>query len=326
MLAVVGTPVPSKTCVRLRRSITLPFTPGFCRSRAFRNKERLALQSHIPNFLSQTQLRLPRDMLTGIRSINIVLKDYVRLAGPGTSFVFSNFTNCGRTILNLNRTDSLWDLDPRSQDGKTLFSAGAAEGTGNQVSAEFNLIYRWHSCISKKDEAWTEKQYAALLSQTPKSDGVSDFLKGVRRMEEAIPDDPVQRSLADLTRDPVTKAYQDDDLANILTSSIEDVAGAFGANQVPVALREVEILGILQGRQWGLASLNEFRRYFNLEPYITFEDLNPDPHVAQQLRGLYGHPDHVELYTGLVVEEGKDPHKPPLGVIPALTLTTPDHY
>ena len=182
-------------------------------------------------------------------------------------------------------------------------------------------MYRWHSCISKKDEAWTEKQYAALLSQSSKSNGASDFLKVVRGMEEAIPDDPVQRPLADLTRDPVTKVYQDDDLANILTSSIEDVAGAFGANQVPSALREVQILGILQARQWGLASLNEFRRYFNLEPYSTFEDLNPDPYVAQQLRGLYGHPDHVELYTGLVVEDAKVPMTPGSGLCPGFTIS-----
>lgn len=44
-----------------------------------------------------------------------------------------------RTILNLNRTASKWDLDPRTDEGKTLFSSPAAEGTGNQVSAEFNL-------------------------------------------------------------------------------------------------------------------------------------------------------------------------------------------
>ena len=27
---------------------------------------------------------------------------------------------------------------------------------GNQVSVEFNLIYRWHSAISDKDEEWTK--------------------------------------------------------------------------------------------------------------------------------------------------------------------------
>ena len=53
--------------------------------------------------------------------VNCILKDYVR------------------TILSLNRSGTKWDLDPRTQEGKTLFNSPAAEGTGNQVSAEFNL-------------------------------------------------------------------------------------------------------------------------------------------------------------------------------------------
>ena len=53
--------------------------------------------------------------------LNVVLKDYVG------------------TILSLNRTDTRWDLDPRTEEGKTLFKTPAAEGCGNQVSAEFNL-------------------------------------------------------------------------------------------------------------------------------------------------------------------------------------------
>jgi hypothetical protein len=52
---------------------------------------------------------------------NCILKDYVR------------------TILSLNRSGTKWDLDPRTEEGKTLFNNPAAEGTGNQVSAEFNL-------------------------------------------------------------------------------------------------------------------------------------------------------------------------------------------
>jgi len=72
--------------------------------------------------------------------INIILIDYVR------------------TILNLNRTNSNWFLDPRQ---------GVADsppfGTGNQVSAEFNLVYRWHSCISARDSKWTECLYAKLF-------------------------------------------------------------------------------------------------------------------------------------------------------------------
>ena len=64
--------------------------------------------------------------------VNIILIDYVR------------------TILDLNRTDYDWQLNPRA-DIKDL-----PIGVGNQVSAEFNLVYRWHSTISSRDEKWTQ--------------------------------------------------------------------------------------------------------------------------------------------------------------------------
>jgi linoleate 10R-lipoxygenase len=38
-------------------------------------------------------------------------------------------------------------------------------GVGNQVSAEFNLVYRWHSAISKRDEKWTEELYLELFGK-----------------------------------------------------------------------------------------------------------------------------------------------------------------
>lgn len=65
-------------------------------------------------------------LITGGLYVNIVLKDYVR------------------TILSLNRSGSLWDLDPRTEEIKTLFNNPAAEGTGNQCSAEFNLSTSIH--------------------------------------------------------------------------------------------------------------------------------------------------------------------------------------
>ena len=40
-------------------------------------------------------------------------------------------------------------------------------------------------------------------------------------------------------------------------------------------------MGVDQGRQWGLATLNEFREFFNLRPFGTFEEVNSDPAVAE---------------------------------------------
>ncbi|KAK4038097.1 heme peroxidase [Parachaetomium inaequale] len=45
---------------------------------------------------------------------------------------------------------------------------------------------------------------------------------------------------------------------------------AFGVYNIPRALKVIEMLGIQQGREWGLASLNEFRAFFKLQLYSSF--------------------------------------------------------
>ena len=50
-----------------------------------------------------------------------------------------------RTIVNLNRSNTTWTLDPRVAMGKTVLGEQTApRGCGNQVSAEFNLVSLLH--------------------------------------------------------------------------------------------------------------------------------------------------------------------------------------
>lgn len=98
-------------------------------------------------------------------------------------------------------------------------------------------------------------------------------------------------------------------------------SGSFGPRNVPKALRAVEILGMQQARAWGCGSLNEFRRFFGLKEYETFEEINSDPEIAAQLRHLYEHPDHVELYPGIMSEEAKTPRIPGAGICPTYTIS-----
>lgn len=226
-----------------------------------------------------------------------------------------------RTIVNLNRSNTTWTLDPRAEMGaKVLGEASAPRGCGNQVSAEFNLVYRWHSAISKKDEAWTENLYRELFGKDANDVSLPELLQGLGKWEASLDDDPMKRPFAHLKRGSDGK-LPDDDLVRILADAIEDPAGAFGANNVPKALRAVEILGMHQARAWEVGSLNEFRKFFGLKPHETFEDINSDPEVADQLRHLYEHPDFVEMYPGLVAEEGKTPMVPGVGICPSFTIS-----
>lgn len=216
--------------------------------------------------------------------VNCILKDYVR------------------TILNLNRTDSDWDLDPRT----VTLTGPTANGTpGNQVSAEFNLVYRWHACVSEKDDRWTQEEYARLFDgKDPSQVNMTQFLTGLGIWESGLSSDPQERPFANLQRS-ADGSLDDDALVKILADGTEDVAGAFGSTNVPAILKAVEILGIKQARSWNLATLNEFRAFFNLEKHTSFESINSDPKIADALKHFYDEPDLVELYPGLVVEEAK---------------------
>lgn len=229
--------------------------------------------------------------------INIVLKDYVR------------------TILNLNRTDSKWSLDPRAE------IKSATEATGNQASAEFNLVYRWHSCISQRDQKWSEELYKEVFAgKDPHTVNMQQFGCGLGRWEAKLSEDPLERPFANLNRN-ADGTFPDDDLVKIFEDSVEDVAGAFGASNVPEILRSVEVLGIKQARNWNLATLNEFRSFFSLDPYKTFEEINSDPYIVDQLRHFYDHPDQVELYPGIIVEDAKKAMAPGSGLCTNFTIS-----
>lgn len=229
--------------------------------------------------------------------VNIILIDYVR------------------TILDLNRTDSNWQLNPRAEV-KDL-----PMGVGNQVSAEFNLVYRWHSTVSDRDEKWTKELFEGVFGENvdPKSITREQFLEGLHKAYDKE-DDPSKRSFANLKR-KADGTLPDDDLVKILTSSIEDCANSFGPNRVPEVFRAIEVMGIEQSRKWNLGSLNEFRKYFKLEPHRTFEDITSDKYVQQQLKHLYDHPDKVEIYPGIVVEDAKQAMAPGSGLTPPYTVS-----
>lgn len=227
-----------------------------------------------------------------------------------------------RTILALNRTNSSWSLDPRTKEGKDLFSKPVPEGVGNHVSAEFNLIYRWHSTISLKDEQWTIAEMKRLLKgKEPETATVNDILRALGEWQADLPGEPEARTFENLTRLP-DGTFPDDEMVKILTESIEDVAGSYGASRVPRCMKAIEVLGIIQARHWNMGTLNEFREFVGLTKHASFEDINPDPDVAAHLRQLYDSPDSVEMYPGIVAEKTKPPMSPGSGLCGNVTMTT----
>ncbi|KAL7951716.1 heme peroxidase [Trichoderma barbatum] len=235
--------------------------------------------------------------------INITLVDYVR------------------NIINLNRVDTEWTLDPRQEAGIDVGTKkGSERGVGNSVSAEFNLCYRWHSCISEMDDEWIHNFYDDLLGENYGTMDMRALMTAVRKFAMGMPKDPAHCEFGGFKRGPDGR-FDDDDLVNCISTAIEQPGGSFGARNVPRIMKPVEMLGIIRGRKWHLAGLNEFRKHFGLKAYETFEDINSDPQVADALRNLYQHPDHVELYPGIVAEEAKTPMVPGVGIAPTYTIS-----
>ncbi|GME25196.1 Psi-producing oxygenase A [Neofusicoccum parvum] len=265
-----------------------------------------------PNY-EQAQLKRDNDLFQTGRLVtcglyvNIILGDYLR------------------TILNLNDNpvDSDWKLDPRSAFTSVFDPEGTPKGIGNQVSAEFNFIYRWHCATSNRDEAWINEFMSKIYGKDVDISTLSkdQFLDTLHTwFRNNVPKDPSQWTFGDLKRGE-DGSFSDADLVELLKAGTDTTAGAFGARNIPPALKAIEILGIEQGREWGLASLNEFRQFFKLKPFETFEEINTQPGVAEALEALYGHPDNVELYPGLMAEEAKKPFSPGSGLCPGFTIS-----
>jgi len=140
--------------------------------------------------------------------INISLHDYIR------------------GITNINHSSSTWTLDPRLEVTDTVDGYSVERGVGNQVSVEFNLLYRFHSAISQRDDKWTADFFKGIFNnKEPHEISIPDFIEGVTTWEKSIPKDPSKRVFGGLTRDPKTGRFDDAAMVNIMKESIEDPAG-----------------------------------------------------------------------------------------------------
>ncbi|KAH7311220.1 linoleate diol synthase [Stachybotrys elegans] len=228
-----------------------------------------------------------------------------------------------RAIMNLHHSNTDWSLDPRMEIGKQYDGEGVPRGVGNQVSVEFNLLYRFHSCISKRDERWINDFFLQLFPGRNLDElqnlSAMELGRALFEFEKKIPVEPSERTFDGLERQ-ANGRFKDEDLVRILKEAMEDPAGCFGAKMTPKILKIVEMQGILQARKWGCASLNEFRQFFGLKRYEKFSDITSDEDIAYKLEKLYTDPDMVEMYPGLMVEDIKPARNPGVGICPTYTV------
>lgn len=61
-------------------------------------------------------------------------------------------------------------------------------------------------------------------------------------------------------------------------------------------------LNVQRGRDHGLPFYNELRKEFSLKPFRSFREFTNNPQLAYQLERIYGHPDRMELWVGIISE------------------------
>lgn len=135
----------------------------------------------------------------------------------------------------------------------------------NRISAEFDLLYRWHSLTP--DTVTVQGQ----------SLGWRQFLCD-NALLEAV---GVEAVLADAAQQP---------------------AGRIGLGNSPTFLQAADLGAIVKSRAWRLRSYNDYREAFGLPRLHSTSQLARDPAIAAQLEKLYGHVDKVELVVGLLAE------------------------
>ncbi|KAH7131804.1 putative prostaglandin G/H synthase 2/cyclooxygenase 2, pgh2/cox2 [Dendryphion nanum] len=220
-----------------------------------------------------------------------------------------------RALMGFHQWNTNFTLDPRLD----IDHHNVSRGIGNQVTVEFNLLYRFHCAISVHDEEYTKRfmqktmgianpdeltleTFVALMKQGAEMEKKKEKKTEPWEIEFGIPGETGTH----FTRNKITGLFDDQTMINALTAAMDDPISNFGPRNVPKCLKPVEILGILQARKWEIGTLNDFRDFFNMPRHETFESVTKNIEIQNALRDLYEHPDKIELYPGVFCESDAD--------------------
>lgn len=136
----------------------------------------------------------------------------------------------------------------------------------NWMTAEFNLLYRWHSMMPDK------------------------IIMGGQKIasEETAYNN---RLITDLG------------LGALFESHSLQPASKIALFNTPSFLFPLEEASIKMARDSQLASYNDYREFFDLPRITDFQQITGDDAVIAALKRVYDHPDNMELFVGLFAEE-----------------------
>lgn len=138
----------------------------------------------------------------------------------------------------------------------------------NWIPVEFNLLYRWHNLVPDKI-TWGSSEYST--------------------MEMAFDN-------SKLTTIGFAHAFE---------ATSRQAAGHLALHNTPDFLYEAEKNSIKQGRDFCLATYNDYREAMSYPRVSSFDQVTGDSKVAAELKHLYKTVDRIELYVGLFAEDTK---------------------
>lgn len=136
----------------------------------------------------------------------------------------------------------------------------------NWITAEFSLLYRWHSLMP----------------------------------------DAIQWPTGDIPLENFTlnnKPLLDVGLDQAFAAASAQKAGELGAFNTAPALIDIELFAVNQARHNRIDTYNRYRVEYGMDPVTEFEQISSDPAVRSLLEALYERPENVEFYPGLFAED-----------------------
>ncbi|MEO3472328.1 peroxidase family protein [Roseomonas sp. CAU 1739] len=141
----------------------------------------------------------------------------------------------------------------------------------NWMTVEFSLLYRWHS-LMPDSMAWPAGP-TAPARQIP----IGAFLQDNAPLIEV-------------------------GLDAAFSGASMQPAGKLGALNTAQPLLHIEDRAVAQARKNRLATYNDYRVAFGMDRVTRFDEMTGNPRIAEILEDLYGTPDNVEFYPGLMAE------------------------
>ncbi len=139
----------------------------------------------------------------------------------------------------------------------------------NRISAEFDILYRWHS----------------LTPDTMQLGGQTVDARKFRFHNDTL-----------LKRGP----------ASVLADIAGQPAGEISLRNSPAFLVQADVAAVEKSRAWRLRGYNDYRSAFGLPRLDTLLQLTRDRDLAARLGTYYEHIDDVELLIGLLAEARAD--------------------